>query len=622
MDTSQTLDVLQAEISQYKYQPIVGDRFRLLHLYTDKWESALQGELIESPIEDAPMYFCVSYTWGLFPKDWTILLGGDSLAITQNLYGGLRHIRSMIGHHSIFIWADAICINQGDLAERSSQVQLMGRVFSGSQQVFAYLGEDPGNDQDLCPLLSKINSLWHTLYTPGPRQAAKQVGPEDYERLGLPPADDKAWQKFVEFIELAWFTRAWIVQEVLLAKSLVLSYGELWMPYEIFETVMACIHRHFEHFRANTHFSDSAALCLFDLRFKAVGSARDQWLRPRRRLIDWLDLVDHVRASNPRDYIISLLGLSTDQDEPQLLPKYECPVEETYRDFAASYISRGNGIKVLYLASKYGAAENTASWVPDISDRNQLYDILLPKFLIDEGNPITYASAGGPESSLSLRPDGRLSCRFVPVGAVSTLGGVCINSIFQSSKHHEISGDSKIINPIPSTKKHLSYKIRTALAFLIEARKTLRAVKPALVDADLAPSLAKIVFYDRKVGYQSEMTENEIGSVRALLELYDIDESEDTVSDLLRTARLAYDTINTTSLLRRLALVEEKYVCRVPNKSVVGDRVGAILGGAIPFVLRPIGGGFQLVGTCYVHGFMKGEALVPGRFEARDVEIV
>jgi hypothetical protein len=40
-----------------------------------------------------------------------------------------------------------------------------------------------------------------------------------------------------------------------------------------------------------------------------------------------------------------------------------------------------------------------------------------------------------------------------------------------------------------------------------------------------------------------------------------------------------------------------------------GDFVCVLLGGRTPFILRPVGDDYNLVGECYVHGFMHGEAI-------------
>lgn len=39
-----------------------------------------------------------------------------------------------------------------------------------------------------------------------------------------------------------------------------------------------------------------------------------------------------------------------------------------------------------------------------------------------------------------------------------------------------------------------------------------------------------------------------------------------------------------------------------------GDCITVLTGGRTPFLLRPVGGQYRLVGHCYVHGIMDGEA--------------
>jgi hypothetical protein len=52
-----------------------------------------------------------------------------------------------------------------------------------------------------------------------------------------------------------------------------------------------------------------------------------------------------------------------------------------------------------------------------------------------------------------------------------------------------------------------------------------------------------------------------------------------------------------------------RFVGLVPDAAEVGDRICLLHGGKVPFVLRKQEKGFKLVGECYVHGLMKGEAL-------------
>lgn len=57
----------------------------------------------------------------------------------------------------------------------------------------------------------------------------------------------------------------------------------------------------------------------------------------------------------------------------------------------------------------------------------------------------------------------------------------------------------------------------------------------------------------------------------------------------------------------------------VPPLSRVGDEVCVLFGMEVPFILRPVPGSssleYELVGECYVHGMMDGEACPVGSAE-------
>ena len=80
-------------------------------------------------------------------------------------------------------------------------------------------------------------------------------------------------------------------------------------------------------------------------------------------------------------------------------------------------------------------------------------------------------------------------------------------------------------------------------------------------------------------------------------------------------------------LERRLFVTKKGYIGAAPLSSQVGDVVYVLAGGHVPFVLRKKPGGqksapLRLVGECYVHGLMQGEALRWKDFFWEDVQIL
>jgi hypothetical protein len=59
----------------------------------------------------------------------------------------------------------------------------------------------------------------------------------------------------------------------------------------------------------------------------------------------------------------------------------------------------------------------------------------------------------------------------------------------------------------------------------------------------------------------------------------------------------------------RLITTDKGYFGLAPFSAEPGDKVCILYGGAVPFLLRPRGENYLLVGECYVHGIMHGEAL-------------
>jgi len=68
--------------------------------------------------------------------------------------------------------------------------------------------------------------------------------------------------------------------------------------------------------------------------------------------------------------------------------------------------------------------------------------------------------------------------------------------------------------------------------------------------------------------------------------------------------------VRSFSIGRNLCVTERRCLGRVPHGSKVGDRICIFKGGSVPFVVRENANGYyQLIGECYIHGIMDGEAM-------------
>jgi hypothetical protein len=85
------------------------------------------------------LYEALSYVWGSSDTLRFISIDEHDLPVTVNLYELLLRLRDSTFER--IMWVDAICINQADLKEKGSQVQLMAKIYSKASRVRIWLGE-------------------------------------------------------------------------------------------------------------------------------------------------------------------------------------------------------------------------------------------------------------------------------------------------------------------------------------------------------------------------------------------------------------------------------------------------------------------------------------------------
>jgi hypothetical protein len=184
-------------------------------------------------------------------KTHNILCSGSTILVTENLFEALYVFRRLImkefgtsldGHPdfeapplprplSIYIWIDAICINQDDIFERNSQVMVMGRIYSLAQNVFCWIGKEDAFSKlglhMLCQLFGKV-------------QDDPSIQDQWYRSLsdffrGTNPRD---WLAFFALFQRLWFGRAWIVQELVFASQLTMICGYDFFLWSMVQSVL------------------------------------------------------------------------------------------------------------------------------------------------------------------------------------------------------------------------------------------------------------------------------------------------------------------------------------------------------------------------------------------------
>ena len=162
----------------------------------------------------------MSYCWGPTESRCYIWSGSIYIRITTNLATGLQQLRHKDRPRTL--WADQICINQGDLAERSAQVNLMCKVYKQAQCVLVGLGAD-NEESPQAPLATKLCEQLCNI--PPPSDNHLVIDERELLDNGLPPASSPEWSAFQTPITLPYFSRVWVLQELMLASKVSMFWG-------------------------------------------------------------------------------------------------------------------------------------------------------------------------------------------------------------------------------------------------------------------------------------------------------------------------------------------------------------------------------------------------------------
>ncbi|KAH8665926.1 heterokaryon incompatibility protein-domain-containing protein [Tricladium varicosporioides] len=321
----------------FKYEPadLEVPAFRLLRLIKGR-EVDIECELFQAWLyEDCATipYEALSYTWGGTEMTKYIKIEGKRFGITENLYWALWHLRSQDTDR--ILWIDAVCINQSNNEERGQHVRQMGNIYSQADRVIIWLGPATFATDVIMDSLMQLQkeclnhahndwkpsdgrwvNLWLAVNTILRRQHL------DLERLQ---------RRGVELLlERPWFQRVWILQEVANATTAVVCCGTKSVLARIFALAPLLT-----GVQPNPH--SQAVLDIMP------GLSKDSWWSQKRDLYTLLVKFNGCKASDPRDMIYALLGITSDVcDSNHLRADYTKDTQQVIRDVSLFLFGQTN----------------------------------------------------------------------------------------------------------------------------------------------------------------------------------------------------------------------------------------------------------------------------------------
>lgn len=569
------------EIMDYEYEPFPSRKhIRVLRIAPGTDDMPLTCSLIQVDLDQHWGYEAISYAWG-DPNDCKyIICEGKRIRITRNLFEALHVFRQSSTYRDF--WADAICINQQNLQERGEQVQLMAKVYSKATGVLMWLGlENPEVVQTaigflercMADILGSINPDDLQSCFVGARLNSFKLGKMLQEKdWKIPPgiSDEAIHSALTPMFCCNVFRRGWVIQEFSLATRIHICWNQssveastVFLPVNLLVAERGL--SFFDKIECINGYHALLAMTIISLK----GKTTSEFLRSI-----WYSCVSLF--SDDRDRIYGLLALKNQEDGAEddtvITPDYTIDVSVTYRNFAESWLLRENDLELLMFIDHMEKVDDTwPSWTPDWRIRTTGWRLLF--WMYNFGS-----------KQLRIQSHDSLP------------GCVIIRGI-------RIAPITTVLGGYDSWEQYQDLLCRLFDQF-----------EPECVACTATAGQHKSMFSTFLHGNEDEVSVR-IRGCRQLLEQHvsklrqqqwRLDVDGRTLVDLCGSGFLSF-------IYHKCFFITSKGMLGVGSKRIrSGDTVAILFSGSgpnLPFILRPVGNLWKLVGPCFVYDLKDGSAV-------------
>ena len=557
-------------------------QIRLFHLEpSENIHDQAEGFLEIVSLDDDPRYEALSYTWGYSKITGTIKLHKIQWEVTTNLEAGLRHLRGDVEEK--VLWIDAICIDQGSNEEKNYQVPLMRTIYANASIVRVWLGESTdGSDEAM--------GVFNELGNGNPPRLANV-------RIDGRPLDMGNVKNLRDLLTRPWWRRIWVQQEFVLATRLALHCGSRCLNHDTLSTFDISSYEIISGWNYSTYdytvfsemwqgFSNLHYFLGMRQTHVQLGHAQRSPGHVQSRMRHFLRSLSYGRnfhCANPRDSIYGLLGLAPNDFASIVDPDYNSSVAEVLQHTAVLLILYTNSLTIFSAAVfQQKKLRMVPTWVPDW--RNSAGAIRTEE--ANSHKQLILASYG------LFNACGQRKLRFeLESDSVVTLSGIILDHV--EAMTAAITGEDTPNKRRIETdwRRFFDYHIKGTLKSFYLGSESPMSPYWRLLTCDLRPELKRCKVEDR----ENYITWASVEEVAA--------------NDVARDFHKLFFPQSV-----RLFFTANGFVGTGPNAVEPGDSIYVLAGGPLPYVLRPVPDAacvntFELVGSCYVHGVMDGQAV-------------
>lgn len=626
-------------------------------------DNEMHAQIVHVRVAEFVQSYCaISYCWGDDPAQRTVLVhekGGEGevqvLPIAATLYAALQRAWHVYLHGapasrptevSRYFWADGICIRQNWdepddeeedalwTKEKEAQVKLMGPIYENAASVMFDLGDDTGEgDLDVAFLMfGDIFQAVNQAAKAGRLDRRQRIEPHEYSRHGLPPPGDPKWRAWTRFMARPWFRRVWIVQEYALARAGWFLFGsqDNALPWDVLPELVTYLRLLGLDSRRGEDPGNSETERLHAHRSISAMVTQQVW-RDRRKtgrkptLLDALKNTRGLECKDARDRAYSVLAMCADVDyeHADLSVDYgkSTTVQSVFLRFTRWILQHDErAIDVLYQCG--GTYLPGPSWCPSWSSRRETGSLQMIRM-----EKLVYAAGGGGRASVRFDTDENvvISRGFV-VDRISQLGPV-----FTLAPDKESAQDEMGMLAWESQSRHWLLNNIWPRANRDNLLPFANMVHVYRDQARLEESYIRtLVGNNLEMGNSAADQGTAYDSLSVMRQGLDLDFGvpirtlfRDDAS-YARHGKIYSDFLRMMSRLatgRRFCVTHGGSIGLVPARVRSGDAVVVLLGGDVPFTMRPENDSFVVLGECYLDGIMNGEALFDSTAPIQDIVI-
>ncbi len=599
---------------RYIHEPLWDERsIRLLHLSRGFPFGPVRYKLTVHGIDSRPSYEAISYTWGDLTSRRSIIIDDCELMVTLNAFDVLQQRATFWKVRTI--WIDSICINQDDEYEKSVQVPLMREIYSRASSVLVWLGSQP----DSRIAMGFIANLNRRLRFGGLK------GSELKTILQIGTTSPK-WPALFTLLNHPYWTRSWIIQEIAVAKTVNIFYGNAILSWDYFASTIEMLHTQDV---GGLFIVSSVVAPPRTMPFRGAGCIRSisriRSTIERQSSMELIELLYYSAKSDAtlaKDKIFALLGMADTATQLALSGMYRREVQDTFVAATRFLFSQRDPLRVLYHAG-IGHPRKTPglpSWTVDWSSPSGSRNFWsIPELL-------PYRASGASVLQLSVHPTLPLiEIRGQRIDEMGERYGRVwydiamdeTSSLREKAQNRMLAQQDaiSIINSLESTGglyRNGQSREEALWRTLIGDRGGGTRPAPSYYRESYEAS-QRIFAVARGTILGEELSNNILDEIYPGIPREHLP-AKVQADDV--TARKFHEGMGGGLHQRKFALSKkEGYFMLVPELAKPGDLICIFVGAQTPFLVRQVGGNgmgdqrYELVGECYVHGIMDGEVV-------------